>query len=121
FFLRRIDKGTGIDHEHVGIFRAGGDFHAAFQYATEHDFGIDQIFRATKADHPHLGPLWQLWWQACRLHGLQSCSRHGCLYRETACRLHYSVIRKSVSPLETILPFLRIWTASRSSTRTLKR
>ena len=51
FFLRRIDKRAGIDHENVGFVGLGRNLHPALQDASEHDFRVDQIFRATETDH----------------------------------------------------------------------
>ena len=54
FFLRRIDERARVHHENVGFLGDGRDLHSALQNAAEHDFGIDQIFRAAETDHAHL-------------------------------------------------------------------
>jgi hypothetical protein len=54
FLLGRIDEGAGVDDQHICFIRTGGDFHSVLQNASEHDLGIDQIFRASQADHADL-------------------------------------------------------------------
>ena len=51
FLLRGVDERAGVDDEHVGILRGGGDLHAVRAHTAEHDLGIHEIFRATERDH----------------------------------------------------------------------
>jgi hypothetical protein len=55
FLLGRINECAGVHHQHICLIGARGDFHSVLQHASEHDLGIDQIFRATEADHADLG------------------------------------------------------------------
>jgi hypothetical protein len=57
FLLRGIDERAGVNDEHVGFLRDGSDFHPVLQNAPEHDLGVDQVLRATQADHADFGLL----------------------------------------------------------------
>ena len=52
FFLGRIDEGTGVDDDGIGLSGVVGDFNAGFKQGTEHDFGIHQIFGAAQRNQP---------------------------------------------------------------------
>ena len=55
FFLRGIDERAGVHHEDVGLLGDGSDFHSVLQHTPEHDLGVDQVLRATQADHADFG------------------------------------------------------------------
>ena len=50
-FLRRVDEGASIDDEHVGFVRVTRDLHPTRENSPEHEFRIDEILGAAKADH----------------------------------------------------------------------
>src|SRR6202011_5601080 len=94
FFLGGINERARVYDQNVGLVGRGRDFHAALQYASEHDLGVHQIFGATKTDHAdfcaHVSDDW-------------ICPR-------------YSTVMSS-SPAATGFPFFLICTTSRSETR----
>ena len=58
FLLRRVNEGTGVDDDGVGLRGVIGDLDAALEQRAEHDFGVHQIFGAAErnqADAQRLG------------------------------------------------------------------
>ena len=46
--LRLVDEGAGVDHDHLGVRRVGGQLVAVALSQTEHHFGVHQILRAAE-------------------------------------------------------------------------
>ena len=49
-FFSGVDKGAGIDYEHIGLFGARSKLHAALEHTPKHDFSVAQIFGAAETD-----------------------------------------------------------------------
>lgn len=63
FLLGGVDEGAGIDDDGVGVGGFVGDFEALLEEGAEHDFGINQIFRATEGHNANAargGHLWRI-------------------------------------------------------------
>jgi hypothetical protein len=52
FLLRRFDERTRINNHDIRFTRFVGDLDPVLEQRAEHDFGIDEIFRATKRNQP---------------------------------------------------------------------
>jgi len=50
FLLGRVDERTGVHDHDVGLVLIGHDFHAGLVEVADHDFAIDEIFRAAEGD-----------------------------------------------------------------------
>ncbi len=50
FLLGRVDETAGVDDEHVGLVRVGGELMPARGELAHHDLAIDQVFGASKTD-----------------------------------------------------------------------
>jgi hypothetical protein len=53
-FLRRVNEGAGVHHQHVGFLSIRGNLHAVLHHAAEHDLGVDEVLGAAEADHADL-------------------------------------------------------------------
>ena len=42
-----VDKRAGVDDQDIGLSRVGGEVYSSGAQMTQHDFGVDEIFRAT--------------------------------------------------------------------------
>ena len=47
FSFGGVDKRAGVDDQDIGLSRVGGEVHSSGAQMTQHDFGVDEIFRAT--------------------------------------------------------------------------
>ena len=65
FLLGRINKGAGVDDDHVGLGGIIGDLDAVLQEGAEHDLGVHEVLGA--AERNHADPHWAL------LSGSHSC------------------------------------------------
>ena len=65
--FRGVDESARIHDEHVGFVGVAGDLHAAGEDAAEHEFGIDEIFRAAEGDHADF--FYGGRWESFRGHG----------------------------------------------------
>ncbi len=52
--LRALDERAGVDHDHVGVFGAAGEFGAGTGQKAHHDFAVDEILGAAQTDEAHL-------------------------------------------------------------------
>ena len=48
--LGRVDERAGVDHEHVGRRRVGGDVVAGLLDQADHHLGVDEVLRAAEGD-----------------------------------------------------------------------
>ena len=61
FFLCGVNERAGVDDDRVGLRGVIGDFHAAFQERTEHDFGVHKILGAAERNQPDAQWAFALW------------------------------------------------------------
>ena len=47
FSFGGVDKRAGVDDQDIGLSRVGGEVHSSGAQMTQHDFGVDEIFRAS--------------------------------------------------------------------------
>ena len=50
FFLGVVDECAGVDDNNVGLTFVGDDRITILRQMSEHDLGVDEIFRAAEAD-----------------------------------------------------------------------
>jgi hypothetical protein len=50
----RVNKSAGVNNHYVSVICVRGHLHSVRQDVAEHNLGINQVFRAAEADHPHL-------------------------------------------------------------------
>ena len=48
FLLGHVDERAGVDDEHIGEFRIGSERHAGLREVADHDFRVDEVFRAAE-------------------------------------------------------------------------